>query len=385
MKKIKFGLGVILIIVGFGGMFKDSFFGGALLSLLGVLLLPPISEQIKKKFSFWQGKTLRYATYIILFLVSAGLMNKNGLKPTDKMITATDEQGNVIVEVAYQEYITQTEKEVAGLSADRKQQRAKWLNELSKNSIYIQLVNNKIVSVDYLPTLTAISDAIKNSNVKNGESEFGISDKIAESVESSSDGKNKMQFVVDVSLLSLKMNGGLPKKIVAVFDRYRTKYNLYSEEAKIYYNTSGKSENLKNWFNITYTFAILDPKDKKVLDGIYETNFSDIGSWSDDDTIFDYPYMINKVAYLQHLKSNNSDSKYLPKMNDIDVWDEFGADVKTRIEMMIFNKDCDALQQEFNAADENIKRFHNAGRNSNKHSELMGFVDEQMRDLGCYK
>jgi len=385
MKRVKLILSVLLIFASIGALAQHKFISSIIFLLLGLLLLPIISNRLFESLKQWQNKNIRYATYIVLFLVGASFIGKQNFNVNNKSSTETVKENEIVNKELYSEYTIQVEKDVAELSTERKQLREKWIKELAKNSTYTALVNDKTVSVDYLMTLTAISDAIKNSITKDGKSQFQISDKIAGMVEGSNDGKSKMQFVVDASSLSLKINGGLPKEIVEVFERYRTKYNLYSNEAKTFYNASGKSENLKVGFNIVYAFAIFDPKNENVLNAIYETNFSNIGSWNEDETNLNYPYTSNKLAYLEYLKNVCPDSKYLPKMDDIDVWNEFAPDVKTRIELMIFNKDCDGLQKEFNSADENVKRFHNAGSNSIKHTELMDFVDEQMRGLGCYK
>ena len=382
---LKYILGVLLILASIGAIAQSKILSAIFYLILGLLFLPPVSNQIRAKLKYWQNKNIRYFTYVTLFILASAFVGKNNFKSINKTSTATTDSGIIQIDnLIYQDYSSKVEKNISQLSTDRLQLREKWIKELSQNSIYIQLVTQKIVSVDYLLTLTAISDAIKNSTTKDDKSQFQIDDKIASNIESSKDGKSKMQFVVDVASLSLKINGGLPKEIISVFERYRTKYSLFSNEPKTFYNATGKTENLQETFNIIYTFALLDPKNEKVLDAIYETNFSDTGSWNEDDANLDYPYMSNKTAYLDHLKNVFQDSKYLPKMNDIDVWDEFGADVKTRIELLIFNKDCEGLQKEFNNADENIKRFHNAGSNSVKHTKLMDFVDEQMKEIGCY-
>ncbi len=382
-KIAKYVIGIILIFASIGAVVQSKFLASLFYLIIGLVLIPPISEKIKENFTLWQNKNIRYISYFVLFILASVFISKNSFNLNNK--NEIDAENEIVNKEIYPEYTTQVKKDIAELSTERKEIREKFIKGLAKNSTYITLVKNKTVSVDYLMTLTAISDAIKNSIIKDGKSQFQITDKIAGMVESSNDGKSKMEFVVNVSSLSLKINGGLPKEIIEVFERYRTKYNLYSNEAKTFYNASGKSENLKDGFNIVYTFAIFDPKNENILNAIYETNFSNIGSWNEDDTSLNYPYMSNKTAYLEYLKDVCPDSKYLPKMDDIDVWNEFAPEVKTRIELMIFNKDCDELQKEFNSADENVKRFHNAGSNSIKHTELMDFVDEQMRKMGCYK
>lgn len=307
MKKIKYGLGIVLIIGGFSGMFQGSFFGGLLLSLLGILILPPISEQIKEKFSFWQGKGVRYTSYVILFFIAGGLMNKNGFASSSATIGDNTRDG-----VAHEEYISQVDKNVVNLSSNRKQQREKWIKELKANLVYINLVDNASTSVEYLPVLYAISEAIKNSHSEKGESVFFISDEIATEIEKSKDGEAKMNFIIPVSSLSMQMNGGLPKEIVAVFERYRDKYNLYGEANTSFFDTTGKSVKVEKAFNLSYAFGLFDSKDKKALDAIYESVQKGISQWNENsELVYENSFMALKSEYMNHLKKVYSDSPYL--------------------------------------------------------------------------
>ncbi len=379
MKTIKYILAVLMAIAGTGAIMKGTFFGALTLILLGGILLPPVSQKIKQSFKIWENKRIRYASYIALFLISAGFISKSGVSGHSTLKNSNNE-----AEITYKEYINQVEENVSNLSSERKQQRDNWINELSTNKVYVQLVKNKVVSVDYLPTLTAISDAIKNSVIENGKSQFRISDEIATKIEHSNEGEEKMKFVVNASSLSLKMNGGLPKEIVEVFDRYRTKYGLYNDGQKIFFDNTGKSEKLDDGFNITTAIALFSPNDKKVLDAIYETNFSDIGNWNDDnETTLDYPFMSNKKSYIEHLKKIYDDSKYLPKVDKHTFWEEYSPEVKDRVEMLIFNKDCKKLQEEFETADNNSNSQR--ARTGHGNTDLMDFLDEQMRELDCFK
>lgn len=81
MKKIKYGLGVILIIAGLGGLVKNSLVAGLLLIILGILFFPQISDRITNSFKIWENKFVRYATYIFLFLVAGSLMKKTETEP----------------------------------------------------------------------------------------------------------------------------------------------------------------------------------------------------------------------------------------------------------------------------------------------------------------
>ncbi|MFC6098363.1 hypothetical protein ACFPVY_17075 [Flavobacterium qiangtangense] len=181
----------------------------------------------------------------------------------------------------YKDYNEQVSQNVSKLNPERKQQREKWLKELKKNPVYIDLVDSDVVSVDYLPTLNAVSDAIKNSFSIDGSSQFGISEAIATNLEKSNNGDSKMSFVVAVSSLSLRMNGGLPNEIVEVFDRYRSKYNLYGAGNTNFYDSNGKSVKIEKPFNISYAFGLFDPKDEKVLDAIYESVQKGVSQWKE--------------------------------------------------------------------------------------------------------
>lgn len=378
MKTIKYILGILMVIGGFGTIIKGTLFGSFTLILLGALFFPPISDKIKEYLRVWENKGIRYTFYILLFLTSAGLIKKNGISGH-----STTENSTSKAKIAYQEYINQVHSNISNLSSERKQQRDKWLKELSDNSVYIELVGNKAVSSDYLPILTAINEAIKNSILENGKSQFRISDEIASKVENSNNGEEKMQFVIITSSLSLKMNGGLPEEIVSIFDRYRTKYGLYNDGEKIFFDNSGKSEKLNNGFNISAATALFSPNDEKVLNSLYESNFSTVGNWSDEEVIFENAFMVQKAAYIKYLKTNYPKSKYLPQMEKCKVWDKYDPIVKDRIELMIFNKDCRGLQEEFNTTAENSERIQASGRTADRNLDLMEFLDEQMRALNC--
>lgn len=84
MKKIKLVLSIILILGALGTMMNRSFFGGLLILILGVVLLPRVSSELSSRIEFWNKKSFRYAFYILLFLFSAGIVNRKGLPKTEK-------------------------------------------------------------------------------------------------------------------------------------------------------------------------------------------------------------------------------------------------------------------------------------------------------------
>nr|WP_315220305.1 hypothetical protein [uncultured Flavobacterium sp.] len=215
-------------------------------------------------------------------------------------------------ETKHKYYIELVDKKVSELPLERKQKREKWLKELKINPVYIALVNNKNTSQDYLPVLNAISDAIKNSYSIDDISEFGIAENIAIDIEKSEQGKDKMNFIIISSSLSLAMNGGLPKELVEVFERFKSKYNLYGEAQTNIYNNNGEKVIIEKPFNLSYAFGLFDPKDEDVLNAIFESTQKGISQWNKDDgQIYENRFMALKSAYMQHLKQVYPDSQYL--------------------------------------------------------------------------
>lgn len=93
MKKIKLALAIIVIIAALGTIINRSFFGGLLMLILGVALLPIVSSELTSRIGFWNKKSFRYAFYIFLLLLSTGIINKNGLpknKKEDSVVTETN-------------------------------------------------------------------------------------------------------------------------------------------------------------------------------------------------------------------------------------------------------------------------------------------------------
>lgn len=63
-------------------------------------------------------------------------------------------------------------------------------------------------------------------------------------------------------------------------------------------------------------------------------------------------------------------------------WDNYDASVKQRIDSMAEEQDCPGLQAEFDTAEANSSMQR--ARVGDGNSDLMGYIDEQMRSAGCY-
>lgn len=79
MKVVKYIVGVLFIIGGIGSIVKgEAFVAGLLMLVCGVILLPPVSDILQQKNPFWQKKTVRYVTYILLVGISGFLLGTDG-------------------------------------------------------------------------------------------------------------------------------------------------------------------------------------------------------------------------------------------------------------------------------------------------------------------
>ena len=69
MKVAKYILGILFIITGLGVITQKSIITGIAFLILGVVLLPTVSDKLKENVSFWQNKIVRYVSYIVLFII----------------------------------------------------------------------------------------------------------------------------------------------------------------------------------------------------------------------------------------------------------------------------------------------------------------------------
>ncbi|MCT4664939.1 MAG: hypothetical protein N4A45_06865 [Flavobacteriales bacterium] len=70
MKKgLKYFAGVLLIIGALANVNNERVLSALAIGLLGLIILPPISNSIKDMFSKWNNKWIRYSSYFLLFIV----------------------------------------------------------------------------------------------------------------------------------------------------------------------------------------------------------------------------------------------------------------------------------------------------------------------------
>lgn len=305
LKIVKYILAVLFIISVIANFSQGNFVAGLIFLILGVLLLPPISEQIKEKFKLWQRKGIRYVAYIVLFFVGATFIGKNGVsKPKNNSVAQEEKKAE-----PYQEYFNQVQKNTAQLSQERKQEREKILNDLKSNPIYQKLVINKEVSAEYLSLLSAISSGISTIS-KDG---FSIDEKLTKKISSLVNGEQKMSFVTKIIAMSIpEMNGGLTPEIVQMFDRYREKFKSYGESSLMY--DMNKNQTKVDAFDLTPFFTMVEPKNKEFLNQFYEAKQKGLSNWNEKGS-YTYPFLATKDGYISYIKEVNPESPYIPKVD----------------------------------------------------------------------
>lgn len=68
MKKgIKYFVGIILIMGGLGALLQKQLLSFLFLTLLGLIIIPPVSGKLKQQYPIWEKKLVRYIAYFVLF------------------------------------------------------------------------------------------------------------------------------------------------------------------------------------------------------------------------------------------------------------------------------------------------------------------------------
>ena len=308
MKVVKFILGGLFLISALGMFGQKEFLTGLIFASLGLVFLPPISENLKQKFKLWQSKGIRYVAYIVLFFIAGAFMDKG--KFSDLKTSQSEISNETKDKLPYQEYLNQVEQASKLLPKERIENRNNVFSEFKTNSIYQKLVVNKEVSKEYLILLDAISKGISNSK----EDEFSIEESLLNKIQKSENGEDKMHFVTRVTGLSLPTNGGLTKEIIEVFERYKSKFGWYGSQGDVFMDDRMNKTMVLGNFDLTPFFALIEPKDEEVLSKLYEARQKGISNWNSKGNYL-YPYMATKEGYMNYIKQINPDNPLIPKVD----------------------------------------------------------------------
>lgn len=341
MKKIKLIIAIIIIIAGFGAVINSSYMSGLLLLVLGVTLLPVLSAEISGRIPLWNKKPVRYGFYIILFLLSAGLANKNKLpksKKVDSIKSNSLVKSNTLVDENNQIELT---KDLKFNTCDFGGEKSFIIPDMIAADIYPNFENKGF----------KINKQIRNENTS-------IYCELSTS-------KEKLNVII---------TGCSPEEIICV------------EATAIDYS----GENQKDVEDFLAYVATLQYKnsDPKTAKKWVKKNIDKNGAKT---TIGGVTFSINfktiKSKFLR-MEINNfekiSDIKQIMDSDNSEFWGKFDPIVKVRVYKMIEEKDCFGLQNEFNTTADNMDKLQSAGKSASRNIDLMNFLEEQMKEFDCH-
>ena len=227
MKIIKIVLSVLFILGGIGIIMQGSTISGVLSIALGILLIPQVGEKIKNSISMWKKKSVRLVTYVILLLLS-GVTNKSTSESSFRE-NFVSKQNNKAPLTYIQSYINKTESNIANLSDERKKLRSDMVDKIKQTKAYNELVNNKIVSAEYLPVLTLVNNGVR-AIVINTECKDSVlfNSNLINNLKQYDDFKDKELFATNTAILATSNKGGFTKELLDVFIRFKSKYGLFA-------------------------------------------------------------------------------------------------------------------------------------------------------------
>lgn len=312
MNTFKKIVSVLFFIGSLGGFLRGEILPSLLLVVLGLILFPSISEKIKDSLIIWKKKAVRYVSYFLLLIIAGASIKKDntGISSMSKITTSKENKTN-----SFQSYINKTNENTNRLSEDEKQSRADRISEIKQTETYKNLVENKIVSAEYLQMLTGINYALRATNKKNGKELFAIDGNIAERVRKSKNGEDKLNFMIKASVLSTPNKGGYTPELVEVFERYRKKYKSFGVPQKVYSTNGNYKEEIKHPYNLTSIIYHIS-SNLNNYNAIYEANNKGAGYWfKNSKTNYINKELATKKDYLQYAKQNYPDSPYIMKVD----------------------------------------------------------------------
>ena len=314
MKIIKIVLSALFILGGIRIIMQGSITSGVLSIALGVLLIPQIGEKLKNSVNVWKKKSVRLVTYVILLLLS-GVTNKSTAESSFRE-NFVSKQNNKAPLGYIQSYNDKTEFNIANLSDERKKLRSDMVAKIKQTKTYNELVDNKIVSAEYLPILTLVNNGVRAIVVNNeGKESVLFNSNLINNLKQYDGSKDKEIFATNTAILATSNKGGFTKELLDVFIRYKNKYGLFAKASKSY-DVNGDLAESRLPYNLSAIFYHIHPNSKN-YEAIYEANKAGISSWFGTARTYQFTnkYFAYKQDYLTYAKKNYPDNPYTLKVD----------------------------------------------------------------------
>lgn len=314
MKIIKIVLSVLFILGGIGIIMQASITSGVLSIALGLLLIPQIGEKLKNSVNVWKKKSVRLVTYVILLLLS-GVTNKSTVESSFRE-NFVSKQKNKAPLTYIQSYINKTESNIANLSDERKKLRLDMVTKIKQTKTYNELVDNKIVSAEYLPVLTLVNNGIRAIVVNNeGKESVLFNSYLINNLKQYDGFKDKEIFATNTAILATSNKGGFTKELLDVFIRYKNKYGIFAKASKSY-DANGDLAESRVPYNLSAIFYHIQPNSKN-YEVIYKANKAGVSNWFGEVKGYQFTnkYFAYKQDYLSYAKKNYPDNPYILKVD----------------------------------------------------------------------
>lgn len=295
----KLVFGISLSIVGLVSIFISSFLGGLLLMTTGFLIIPSISAKVETKLSIWSKKKNRRISLASMGFIAVIIVANSS------SIETPNDADNKVTQSIYKSYLDNVDVRLSNFSEDDLKSRNAVISKLKENNVYVNLIDSNKVDADYLPVLTAISDGL----TKIKPDGFAIQEELVNRVKNEKIGDEGVSFVIGVVTLAQPNKGGLTKELVRVFEEYRKQFGYYGKAGTVYNSDASKKASIEYSYDLAPIFGILDPKNKKVLNSLYEARSEGISTWNDEGN-YVFNYLATSKGYNDYLKSVYPESKY---------------------------------------------------------------------------
>ena len=226
MKVAKYILGILFIITGLGVITQKSIITGIAFVILGVVLLPTVSDKLKENVSFWQNKIVRYVSYIVLFTIAGATVPKSAETSSSK------EENKPKIVIKTEENTTEQEPATA-----QKEE------PLIKYEIQEDLTT--VIRYDKAPSYFVLIDKI---NLKN-DSFVNEIERVINKIVSEKGGKITIDFFDDKKALELYYNSNYGINIGKLLNK--SENNLLAQHSIAFFSGENSSD---MHYNTLYIF-----------------------------------------------------------------------------------------------------------------------------------
>lgn len=314
MKIVKIILSALFILGGIGVVMQGSAISGVMSLILGILLIPKVGVSIQDNLNLWKKKSIRITAYVMLLLIS-GITNKNAASNNlnEDFVSRQNKKSTVGFVQSYNDL---TQANVSKLTEERKKLRSDMVAKIEQSKTYNDLVNNKVVSSEYLPVLTLVNNGVRAivNDAKGNESVL-FNSNLINALKQYDNFKDKELFASNTAILATSNKGGFTKELLDVFVRYRKKYGLFAG-AKSSYDSGGNLTESNLPYNLTAIFYHIQPN-KENYKAIYDANKAGVSSWfgAVKGYRFKQEYFAYKQEYLTFAKKTYPDNPYILKVD----------------------------------------------------------------------